>query len=420
MAEGKAVQKFKEKLEALEKDTRLTFELLPELIADHVDTNRLYAGWFAPGTILGVATNGKSSINYETVGGVDATLLSPTGASVHTFLGKFNVFENEEIKISDDNDIKALADGTHASGYTLSFNNDNRVKVSVEKLDIDPIIAEDPSVARVILNGDIAKELKASIDELIDPKDRLPDADINARLDALADAAEELGGFEDMPDPPSEPEEDDSEGFPISEDIPHYSETEEGKKAASKLEEEMEEDEDEEALPEPVEKEVKKTEKKTAKKAAAKEPKKTAKKAKDKESPAPADEEAVGRFDLLPLDIIGKIVSEEFDTTGEKDVLGYIEDYKKSKDEEALIKAAMYLIDGYFASPTDFVMALAVMIEKEAEEYGEDFWKEKGATRCINEAIKDWLMYLKEGNEDNKLMRAVWSLICAAKAEKKL
>lgn len=55
------------------------------------------------------------------------------------------------------------------------------------------------------------------------------------------------------------------------------------------------------------------------------------------------------------------------------------------------------------------------MVEKDAEEYGEDFWKEKDATRCINEAIKDWLMYLKEGNGDNKLMRAAWSLICAAK-----
>ena len=126
------------------------------------------------------------------------------------------------------------------------------------------------------------------------------------------------------------------------------------------------------------------------------------------------DEEAIGRFDLLPLDIVSRILAEDFVPTGSKDLLGYIEDYKKSKDPGDLMFAAMDMIFGYFPSPTDFVMNLAVKVEKDAEECGEDAWKKKDITRCINEAIRGWLMYLKDGNEDGKLLDVAWSLMCAS------
>ena len=74
----------------------------------------------------------------------------------------------------------------------------------------------------------------------------------------------------------------------------------------------------------------------------------------------------------------------------------------KSNDEEALVNAAMELICGYFTSPTDFVIKLAVLVEKDAEEQGEDTWKERDTTRCINEAIKGYLLFLKDENEDEK------------------
>ena len=411
MSESKAVQKFNEKLEALEKDTGLTFELLPELIADHVDTNRLYAGWFAPNTVLATATDGKDTIKYEVIGGVDATLLSPSGDSVHTFLGKFAPFENDDITIANDKDIDALTDGKHESGYTLLINANNKVRVSAEGIDaIEPAMPTDLSVARNLLNAEIARELKKAIFNYVKPEDRLTEQKkINDRLDALAEAASELedAGFEDMPDRQLDP--DDEEDKPFETDIPEYSETEEGKAFLEKHMEEIDKGDEEASLPEPTKKEEKKTSKKAPSKTKQTKAKKTAASKTKKDEALVSDEESIPRYDLLPLDFISTFINEFSQNYKEVGFLSMIELYK-SEDCSLLDAAVMYAKANY-ADAAEAVTALAREFEADAEANGEDAWKEKDALRYINEAIQD---HLFGSDNEEKAGSTLRRLVCAA------
>lgn len=402
---------FSEKVKAIQKETGYTYSILAKDFDAHLAKNTLFAGWFDPGTCIATIDTPAGQVKLTVEGPLDAVLLDSEGQAIHQFDGKFEPFKIEnipegglgEINIESDIDIEALADEKHASGCRLIFARDNVVVASIDNPDVSPITIKEPSVARCITkNVEVVQELV-----------RASGLDKTSREEALAEAQEQI--LEDQIDPPNPPEPDEAgTGDIVPSDIPHYFDTEEGKKALAELEDdeedETEETEESDVFPEPVKEEVKRAEKKTTKKAS-KETKKTTKaKAKTKD----ADEEAVGRFDLLPLDIVGRIVSGDIDNGDDREFLSIIEDYKKTKDEEALLVAAMHLAE-YYGSPTDFVTALAVLVEKEAEEHGEDAWKEKDTVRCLNEAIRNYLIFLKAGNEDDILIEAAWSLICAAK-----
>lgn len=403
MAESKAVQKFKEKLETLEKDTALGFDIIPDL-EEHIKANRLYTGWFAPGTVLATAKDEKGNvIKYEVEGDLDATLLSPSGDTVHTFSGKFTIYETGDILIANDKDIDALKDGTHESGHTLLINTNNKVKVSVEgNSDISPVTPEDLSVARNILNVDLANELKEAIFNYVKPEDKLPDKKINDRLDALADAATKLDelAFDELPERPLTPEEAEDERItPFEVDIPVVPD---------------EEDEEIEDLPEPAKKE----EKKTAKKASSSKTKQTkAKKSsasktkKDEAKEAIAsDEEDVPRFDLLPLDIVKAFIDKFDEDCEDVDFLYMIERYKA--EECSLLEAAVMYAKANYESAADAVTTLAKEFEADAEANGEDAWKEKDALRYINEAIQDHLF--SGSDEEDRKNATLRRLVCAA------
>lgn len=389
-------EKFYEKLENLQAETGYEYEIKDKEEFDkHIEDNTLFAGWFKPGTVLAIVETEAGILNFRVSGPLEARLVNSDGETVHTFNGVYDHFEDDDVLVHDDKDIEALIAGNHPSGYHLLINEENKVEVIIGAENIEPVYASDPSVARCILD-------KKYVEELI----KASEFESEARREALEAVATELG-FEELPDPPSPPDEEEK---PVESDIPEY------ENYIKEHPEEAEENTEADAcsLPDPI-KEEKKTKKAPAK---AKTKKANASKAKQggASEENTSDEESVGRFDLLPLDIISRILAGEIDATGSKDMLTYIEDYKNTGNEEALISAAMYIAGGYFPSSADFVMALAILVEKEAEEYGEDAWKEKDAVRCINEAIKNWLLSIRDKDLETKgiLLKSAWCLICAA------
>ena len=58
--------------------------------------------------------------------------------------------------------------------------------------------------------------------------------------------------------------------------------------------------------------------------------------------------------------------------------------------------------------------ASVTVSEKDAEENGEDTWKACDVRYFINEAVRYYLLYLREGNASGYISKAVWSLVCGA------
>lgn len=400
------IEKFYEKLKALSKETGYEYEIRDkEAFDQHIKDNTLFAGWFEPGTILSIVDTGSGIINFKVVGPLEATLHDADGKTVTTFNWTFTHFEDDNILIADDKDIDALMEGNHPSGYSLVIKENNKVEVIIGDENVGPILAGDPSVARCILNRKFADELvKASTIEN------------TIREEALKDAVERIE-FEEVPDRPSEPDDEDMPDLPIS--MPSYEEYMEAEKAneEAKGSEDKGEEDAENPASEPKKEEGGKTAKKSPKKAskAEKEASSGKKKASPKKNAEKSPiEEAIGRFDLLPLDIIGRLLAGGITPAEDGNLLGCIEEFKKTGDGEVLLSAAQTIACDLYDCGESFVMDLAVLVEKEAEEYGEDAWKEDDAIRCINKAVRHILMHSKDG-DDEELLKASWTLICAAK-----
>lgn len=395
MATNKAaITKFNNKIDALVNETGFNYEMeLPDY-EQLVGDNRLYASWYEPGTRLARVEGENAILVYEVSGGLTAVLKDKSGSSVKEFAGFIEPYTGDNISIENDKDLDALKAGKHESGYSLEIKEDNSVVAYIEDMAIEPMKFEDLSIARCILNKDLAVGLMARASEEnedlelpdtfeVDDKDRLPDKKINDALDAALEAIEGNAGFV-APETPSEPEEKASE--PEKGDIPsfeEFAETEEGKAEIEAIKEEEEKV-----------KKSSKTVKKTVK------TKKT------------ADSEALERYDLLPLDLIGEFV-ERFDEQGdEKTFFAAIEDFKKGKG--SLLDAALMFAREHYVDAVDAVTALAIYAEEDAEKNGEDAWKGGDVKDCINTAIKGYLADSRGDAKEGFEAKALWGLVTGA------
>lgn len=365
---GEAIAKFSEKLDKLEKKLGCAFEIAYPKFSEAVEANRLFADWFEPGTVIARAVKGNTIVTYDIAGELDAQLIDPDGQVTKTFSGRFRPIKEDIVTINNDKDLSALYDGTDPSGCRLMFAGGNKLRISVHSEYVEPIFAEDPSIARGILNEEFLRILFGEAE--------MAAADAEALLPAAlrdAGAANEEDAEEDAPllAPEADmPEEEEQAGSDESSD----------EKPASP---------------------VKKTKK------AAKEPKRSAK----KNEPA-EEEEPVGRFDLMPLDLVGEFLM-EMESAPDIDFLKDIEAFKNGR--RTLLEVAMSYAKGYYAEATDAVMDLAVTFEKDAAANGEDAWKDKDARHFINVAIRSYLEYLKEGvGIDDHIRKVLYALFCGA------
>lgn len=385
MAKNAAVTKFNTKIETLEKETGFKYKIEVPDFEKIIEENRLFADWFEPGTVLARVEGESATLVYEIDGPISARLNNKQGAAVAEFIGFLEPYKDDDVALENDKDLEALLGKKHASGFSLDAESRNSVFVYVEDSAIDPIVIEDSSVARCILNKELAVglmeraleegaagETSDSSDDTsdfaggfeVDDKDRLPDKKINDALDAALEALEGNDGF-DLPDRPSAPEEDDTPPM-IPDDIPEYSEYMKEKEKA--------------------EKEAEKAEKKQTKKAA-KTTEKPAKSAKTGDS-----EGDIPRYDLLPLGIIGAFI-ERYDVVPyDLDFFASIEAYKSG--EGSLLDAAIAFTKSYCDGYVEAIDALAERAEEVAD------YAECDVTTCINKSIRSYLLCLKDWDKE--------------------
>jgi len=172
---------------------------------------------------------------------------------------------------------------------------------------------------------------------------------------------------------------------------------------------------------ETIESDSAETKEKAEKKPAKKGPKKAEGKTESQKGKT-EPQEGVTRFDLLPLDVIGEFIEkfESYNDAKEGDFLKNIELFKKTGKGlvEAALSFAGACIDGQAA---DIVMKLADEATADAAENGEEALKMRPATSLINEAIKNYLMYLKanDSSAQNYGIKAIYALICASSVEER-
>lgn len=118
-----------------------------------------------------------------------------------------------------------------------------------------------------------------------------------------------------------------------------------------------------------------------------------------------------GRCDLLPLDIIERLVDKPFTI-----VLHHIHTFMSSGDESVLMQAARAFIHLSFPKDKDAstaILELAVHFEDGSVKYGDNNWR-KGipANVYIDSAVRHYLKWIR-GDKDERHDRAVlWNLIC--------
>ena len=113
-----------------------------------------------------------------------------------------------------------------------------------------------------------------------------------------------------------------------------------------------------------------------------------------------------GRCDLMPLDIIGKLIGQ--------DCLVYIHEYLYKGDPNYLFMALGSFTEKYDMDPYTALLEVAKHFEDGAIKYGDRNWERGIPVHCyIDSAVRHYLKFLR-GDEDEPHNRAfMWNILCA-------
>lgn len=118
-------------------------------------------------------------------------------------------------------------------------------------------------------------------------------------------------------------------------------------------------------------------------------------------------QEGKGRCDLLPLDVIGDLLSNE--------ILYNIDAFQHGGDREYLrVALEIFTRDCFDRNIYTAILELAKHFENGAKKYGERNWQNGIPVRCyIDSAVRHYLKFLR-GDTDEPHDRAfVWNIVCA-------
>lgn len=115
-------------------------------------------------------------------------------------------------------------------------------------------------------------------------------------------------------------------------------------------------------------------------------------------------QEGKGRCDLLPLEVISKLLTDP--------IILCVAKFQQTGDTSELYEALHYCTE-LFTDEADMCLELAIHFEEGCKKYGERNW-EKGipVERYIDSAVRHYLKYLR-GDTDERHDRAlVWNICC--------
>lgn len=117
-------------------------------------------------------------------------------------------------------------------------------------------------------------------------------------------------------------------------------------------------------------------------------------------------QEGKGRCDLLPLDIVSRLLK--------SDVFLYIDDYIHTGEYSYLIDTLYNPVkNNIYDDIYTMILELSKQFEQGAKKYGEYNWQKGIPTNCyIDSAVRHYLKYLR-GDKDEPHDRAfVWNIVC--------
>ncbi len=126
-------------------------------------------------------------------------------------------------------------------------------------------------------------------------------------------------------------------------------------------------------------------------------------------------QEGKGRCDLMPLEVVSKMLAPDMDLSGSDLVIGNVALFKnKNFNTFYLYQALYYFAEKYYDGflPTMF-LEVAKHFEDGAKKYGENNWQKGLPINCyIDSAVRHYIKWLR-GDTDEPHDRAfVWNLMC--------
>ena len=121
-----------------------------------------------------------------------------------------------------------------------------------------------------------------------------------------------------------------------------------------------------------------------------------------------------GRCDLMPLDVVAKVLTPSENLNDPDLIIGNIALFKDKGDAFYLHQALHYFAKWFCNSIPNMLLEVSKHFEEGAEKYGENNWQKGLPVKCyINSAVRHYLKYLR-GDTDEPHDRAFcWNILCA-------
>lgn len=116
-------------------------------------------------------------------------------------------------------------------------------------------------------------------------------------------------------------------------------------------------------------------------------------------------QEGKGRCDLMPLDVIAKILRDP--------IIAFIDDFMQSDDVLLLYRVIRYFMEQVYPDKATALLELSIHFEEGAKKYGDNNWQKGIPVSCyIDSAVRHYLKYCR-GDDDERHDRAfMWNIVC--------
>ena len=115
-------------------------------------------------------------------------------------------------------------------------------------------------------------------------------------------------------------------------------------------------------------------------------------------------QEGKGRCDLLPLDVLSVLYSEDI----------FTDIYKFTRDGNVVyLYEVLFKIADKFGGLTSMVLEVSIHFEEGCNKYGERNWETGIPTKCfINSAVRHLLKWMRGDEDENHERAFVWNIMC--------
>lgn len=118
-----------------------------------------------------------------------------------------------------------------------------------------------------------------------------------------------------------------------------------------------------------------------------------------------------GRFDVMPLEVVGNYICESID--GTDPFVWAIAEFLKSNSTTYLYSAIHHFETMVWNNPYTMLLDVAIHYEEGAKKYGPDNWRKSIPTWCyIDSAVRHYIKWRRGDNDEPHNRAIIWNLLC--------